>query len=170
MNLFLRILVIVFEILYYSLFMKFSRKEGSFLKYLILFTLFSVISFFMNDSSIISYVTILFIILYGLKYIVGLKITLYDLFFIFIMMLTKLFIELPCAIIATCCISNINVSKIILGILKNIIISMINYRFNIFYRNAKKCWDNNVFYIRYIFDILMFIYVIASCLFLINFR
>lgn len=100
MGLFLRILVIVFEVIYYSLFMKQARKEGKLTRYLLLFVLFSLVSFFMNDSSLVSYAIILIMILYGLKYVVKLNISLYDLFFILVMMLFKLFDR------AIVCISN----------------------------------------------------------------
>lgn len=170
MGLFLRILVIVFEILYYSLFMKKARPEGKTIRYLILFVLFSIISFFMNDGSLISYAIILLMILYGLKYIVKLKISLYDLFFIFVMMLFKLLIEITFAFIITCFIDNIQIAKIILGTIKVTTVIVIGNRFEKLYTKLHKSWNNNKFFIRYIFDILMFIYIISACLFLINFR
>ena len=170
MGLFLRILIIVFEIVYYSLFMKKARPEGKTSRYLLLFVLFSIISFFMNDGSLISYIAILLLILYGLKYIVKLKTSLYDLLFIFIMMLFKLLIELTFAFIINHFIKDIQVVKVILGMIKINTVIIVGYRFKKLYIKLHKSWDNNKFFIRYIFDILMFIYVIAACLFLINFR
>lgn len=170
MGLFLRILVIVFEIIYYSLFMKQARKEGKLTRYLLLFTLFSIVSFFMNDSSLVSYAIILIMILYGLKYIVKLNISLYDLFFILVMMLSKLSIELLFTFPINYFINNILISKIILGLLKILFVIIIGFKLDVFYNKLYKSWNENRFFIRYIFDILLFIYIIASCLFLIKFR
>lgn len=170
MALFLRVVVILFEILYYSMFMKFARKEGKFSRYLLLFILFSIISFFMNDSMIISYAIILLLILYGLKYVVKLKITFYDLFFIFVMMLIKVFIEIILALTLTIFIKNIILCKVFMGIAKLLLLFVIKDKLGYLYKELHKKWDNNKFFIRYIFDILMFVYIIIACLFLIKFR
>ena len=170
MGLFLRILVIVFEIIYYSLFMKQARKEGKLTRYLLLFTLFSIVSFFMNDSSLISYAMILMMILYGLKYVVKLNISLYDLFFIIIILLFKLLIELLFAFVINHFINDILVSKVILGLIKILFVIVVGFGLNNLYNKLYKYWNENRFFIRYIFDILLFIYIIASCLFLIKFR
>lgn len=170
MGLFLRILVIVFEILYYSLFMKKARPEGNGIRYLLLFILFSIVSFFMNNGSLISYAIILLMILYGLKYIVKLKISLYDLFFIFVMMLFKVCIEVLFAFTINYIIDDITVSKVILGIIKTNTTIIIGSKLEKLYTKLHKCWNENRFFIRYIFDILMFIYIISACLFLIKFR
>ena len=170
MGLFLRISVIVFEIIYYSLFMKQARKEGKLTRYLLLFTLFSLVSFFMNDSSLVSYAIILIMILYGLKYIVKLNISLYDLFFILVMMLFKLSIELLFAFPINYFINNILISKVVLGLIKILFVIVVGFGLNNLYNKLYKYWNENRFFIRYIFDILLFIYIIASCLFLIKFR
>ena len=69
----LNIIVILLEIIYYSLFMKYSRKEGKFYKYILLFLLFSFITIFVDKRFLINYVLIFLFILYGLKYIVKLN-------------------------------------------------------------------------------------------------
>lgn len=164
------IIILIFETIYYSLFLKYSRNEGKLWKYLLLFTLFSSISWFMNDSSPISYAIILLIILYGLKYIVKTKISLFDLFFIFIMMLIKVLIEIVLALPTMLIINDIEISKVVLGITKVSFIFIIRKKLNPLYLTLNKPWNNNRFFIRYIFTILMFIYVICSCVFLINYR
>lgn len=170
MSIFLRVLVIVFEILYYSLFMKKARPDGKYSRYLLLFILFSVVSFFTNDGSLISYAIILLMILYGLKFIVKVKISLYDLLFIFLMMLFKLFIEILFAFTIYYLINNITFSKIIVGFIKVTIVSITGNKLEKLYNKLQIYWNENRFSIRYIFGILMFIYIIASCIFLINFR
>lgn len=170
MRLFLDIMVIVFEILYYSIFMKKSRSEGKFSRYIVLFILFSITSFFMNDGSLVNYMLILLLILYGLKYIVKLDISLYDLLFIFIMMLFKLAIELTFAFGINYIVNDILIAKTLLGVIKVAMISGIGNGLSNLYTKLHLCWNDNKFFIRYIFDILMFIYVISACLFLIKFR
>ena len=164
------IIILIFEILYYSLFMKYSINKGKLWRYLLLFTIFSAISWFMNDTSPISYMIILLMILYGLKYIVRVKTTLYDLFFIFIMMLMKVLIELILALPTMLILNDIEISKIIMGTMKLSFILIIRKELNPLYLTLRKHWENNRFFIRYIFTILMFLYVIFSCVFLINFR
>lgn len=170
MALFLRILVIIFEILYYSLFMKFARKEGKYSIYLLLFTIIQVFFFFVTTNIFYSYLLLILMILYGLKFIVKIKITLYDIFFIFVMMLVKLFLELIFAFTITLIIKDINLCKVFLGLLKISFVLIINNKLYILYNKLYKNWVENKFYIRYSFTTLMFIYVIASCLFLICFR
>lgn len=168
MGLFLRILVIVFEILYYSLFMKFARKQGNFWKYLLLFTVISIVLFFISSFNIYAYLVFMVLSLFGLK-LIG-KTSLYDMFIIFIMILFKLLIELLCAFPLNSLIPDINTCKIILGLIKVNTIILIGNRFNILYNKLKTYWSKNNFYIRYLFSIFMFIYIISACLFLINFR
>ena len=169
MRLILNIIVLIFEILYYSLFMKYARREGKFWKYLILFILFSIITIFVDKRFFINYVLIFLFILYGIKYIVNLKITLYDLLFIIIMFISKLIIETPMSICAYILFKNIYISAIIVSFIKISTLFIINKKFkiSIIYSKLQKLWNNNNFYIRYVFSILMFIYVIFSCAFLI---
>lgn len=168
MGLFLRILVIVFEILYYSLFMKFARKQGNFWKYLLLFTVISIVLFFISSFNIYAYLVFMVLSLFGLK-LIG-KTSLYDMFIIFIMILFKLLIELLYAFPLNSLIPDINTCKIILGLIKVNTIMLIGNRFSILYNKLKTYWSKNNFYIRYLFSIFMFIYIISACLFLINFR
>lgn len=170
MNYFFRIIVILLEVVYYTLFMKKARPEGKTHRYLLLFCIFSTISFFMDNKSIISYGLILLIILYGIKYIVNIKTSLFDLFFIFIMMIIKVLLEAPLAITIHTFVKDITICKIIMGLLKNTILFVISGKLSHFYKILHKKWDNNNFYVRYIFDVLMFIYIIVSCLFLIYVR
>lgn len=168
MGLFLRITVIIFEILYYSLFMKFARKQGNFWKYLLLFTVISIVLFFISSFNIYAYLVFMVISLFGLK-LIG-KTSLYDMFIIFIMILFKLLIELLFAFSLNYFIPDINLCKVLLGLIKTMIVITINDRFNILYTKLKACWSKNNFYIRYLFSIFMFIYIISACLFLIEFR
>lgn len=170
MRLFVYIVVLIFETIYYTLFMKHSKNQGTYGKYLLLFSLINTFFFFISTDMLISYLLLVLMILYGMKYIIKVKVSLYDVFFIFVMMLLKLLIEIIIALPLSVIINNIDISKISVGIIKCILILAIKDNLRLLYTKLNICWNNNKFFIRYIFDILMFIYVIAACLFLINFR
>lgn len=160
------IIVLIFEIFYYSLFMKFCRNDNKFWKYLLMFTIVNFILFFTGSLNIYAYLLFMILTMTGLKFI-G-KVTLYDMFVSFIMLLFKLFIELSFAYLLNYFIVNIEICKILLGIIKVMIIIIINKKLNVLYLKMKKYWNDNNFYLRYLFSILMFIYTISACIFLIN--
>ena len=164
----MRILVIIFEILYYSLFMKFSRKEGKFWKYILLFTFIQLFFFFVTSNFFISYMLLILMILFGIKYVIKIETSLYDMMIIFIMLLFKLMIEFVFALTLPLLIENINVCKLILGFIKIIILLIIGRKMNPLYSKLKIMWNNNNFYIRYSFTVFMFLYVIFTCIFLIK--
>lgn len=166
---FINIIVLIFEILYYSMFMKFARKDGKFWKYLLLFTLVTIVTGIANINSLFSYIVIVSSILFGLKYIVKVKTTLYDMFFILVMIFFKLFIEL---IIYLIFIRIVNYKFLyILYQLSKIFFSFIlKNKINVFYKKIKILWNNNNFYIRYLFSISMFLYFIFSMIYIIVFR
>lgn len=166
MGLFLNVVILILETLYYSVFMKISRREGKFSRYLLLFTLFSIISLFLDKSFMLNYVLIFLVILYGLKYIVRISISLYDLLFIIIMFLIKIIIEIPFYYLFTLLLNGV-VSTLLFQSIKVLLVYTFRNKLPIIYKQLNEKWENNNFYIRYIFTILLFTYVIVSCLFLI---
>ena len=147
--------------------MKSARKEGDFKRYFLLFGLFAIITIFMNRRFLINYLIIFFLILYGLKFIVKLKVTLFDLFFIILMFISKVIIEMPLSLLSYSIVENIYVASTMVGVLKVIIILLFNEYVEKIYEIMKLLWKNNNFYIRYLFSISLFIYVILSSVFLI---
>lgn len=147
--------------------MKYARKEGSFYSYLFLFIIINILLMLTGSLNIYAYLIFMITSTFGLK-IIG-KTSLFDMFMIFLMLLFKLFIELLFAFELNFFIPNIDICKIILGLIKVGVIIYINNRLNIIYNKLKEKWNKNNFYIRYIFSTLMFIYIISACLFLINF-
>ena len=160
----LYIIVLFFEVLYYSLFMKFTRKEGKFWKYLLTFVLETMIIFIFNSSSVITYFMFVITTLFFLKYLVRIKTSLYDMLFIFLMLFVKIIIETPVFILFNNLL-DIYTIGIIYSILKTIILLLLKSKWNIIYNILKVKWDNNNFYIRYIFTIIMFLYIIISSIF-----
>ena len=160
----LHIIVLIFEVLYYSMFMKFARNEGKFWRYLLLFSLITLIGIFtLTNQNLISYLTLVLLMLYGIKYIVRIKISLYDMLLIVIMLLLKLIIEF---IIILIFYELLNINQFI----STMIFDFIKISFLLFFKDKiysisqkfKRLWGNNNFYIRYIFTIGIYVYVIVS--------
>ena len=99
----------------------------------------------------------------GLKYIVNVKMSLYDMLIIVIMLFFKMFIEFiiyfPLSIIGD---MDYILSTIIFETFKNLFLIVIAGELNEVYKGLKKVWDQNNFYIRYIFSCCVYIYIIAT--------
>ena len=169
MNLLMNIIVLILEVLYYALFMKFARKQGKFSRYVLLFTLLSILSVFIGTNHVYSHLLLIFNILLGLKYMTKTKVYLYDMLIIIIMLFISVIIQFPIYMIFINIFENLFYVTLIYEIAKIIFVLLINKRMNFYYNKFHKIWDNNNFYIRYIFAICIFIYAIISCLFTIIF-
>ena len=80
MDLVLNILVLIFEILYYSLFMKYARKESKFHKLILLFTMITIIGMIIGTNNLPSYLILILMMLFGMKHVARLKVSLYDMY------------------------------------------------------------------------------------------
>lgn len=163
MSLLMNIIVLIFEILYYSLFMKFAKNDGKVWKYIILFVLITIVLMFIGTTNLYAYLAFVLLSLYGLKYIVKTKISLYDMLPIIIMLFIKIIIELLSMIIFYNFLgANQFITTLLFEGLK--ILFIIINRKNIFNYNIKlnKIWNQNNFYIRYFFSIFTIIYVIMT--------
>lgn len=157
----------ILETVYYSLFIKYSKKEGKFLRYFINFILISIIGVLIGRTSLLSYLFLIMMIVSGLKYIVKVKVTNFDILYVLLMMIFKIIIEGVSVTIISNFIKDNYVMATLLGIEKIIILFLFKNKLNLLYNKFEKYWNNNVFYIRYAFTIVMLIYVIISCGFLI---
>ena len=166
MNLMLNVLVLFLEILYYSLFMKYARKESNFIRLLILFTGITIIGMLIGTNNLPSYLALILMMLLGLKYIGKLKVSLYDMLIIFIMLIIKVIIETPLYLLLVHT-ANRYIVSIIPNVIKILVITLLSKKITKFYKSLKIKWDNNNFYIRYIFSILVYIYCIATAVLLI---
>ena len=159
------IIVLIFEVLYYSMFMKFARKEGKFWRYLLLFSLITIVIIFLQNQNFVTYLIFVLLALYGLKYIVKIKISLYDMLIIVIMLLLKLAIEFI-FFVTLYELFNFGhfITIIVFDIAKILFLLIMKKKLNRYYKKLKILWDNNNFYIRYIFTCLTYIYVIFTLL------
>lgn len=162
----LNIIVLIFEVLYYSMFMYYARKEGKFWRYLLLFSLITIICGFINTKVFLNYLFLIIFILIGYKILINKKIIFFDVFIIFIMMIFKILFEFFTFYFFSLFFSN-NISIIIFEILRLFFVLYVNFNLKKFFDNIKTKWDKNDFYIRYLFIIISFSYVIFSCLYLI---
>lgn len=164
----LHIIVLIFEVLYYSMFMKFARKEGKFWKYLLLFSLITIVLIFTGTGNLYVYLIFVLLSLYGLKYIVKTKISLFDILPIIIMLAIKIVIELlSMFIFYKFLYLNQVITTFIFEIIKILTILLSKNYLNLYYNKLKTTWDKNNFYIRYFFSIFAIIYVIISAISLI---
>ena len=163
----LNVIILILEVLYYTLFMTYSREGKRPFRFLILFTLITVFFMFVGKSSVVSYLVLVLMMLYGTKYLVRLKTSLFDMLIIVIMLVTKIIIETPLSIILYSLIGNIYIVSTIVCAIKLLIVVVSKVKLGVMYRRLHELWDDNNFYIRYIFSALVFLYVIATCLFLI---
>lgn len=168
MDLFLNIVVLLFEILYYSLFMKFSRKEGKFYKYLLLFSFITLIGMFIGTNNLVSYMLLVIMMLFGLKYVVKVKTSLYDMLIIVLMIIFGVLVQFPCYLLLVNRINDIYVMMLLYQTIKLLSVFLVRNKINKMYKNLYIKWIHNDFYIRYLFSIFIFSYTILSCLFIIK--
>ena len=159
----LNVVVLVFEVLYYALFMKFARKEGKFWRYLLLFILATILIMFLGTNTLISYLIFVLFVLYGLKYIIRTKVSLYEMCLITIMLLSKLIIEIIIMVVFYNLLKfNHFATTLIFSSMKVLLVFLFKKELNLLNNRLKKLWNNNNFYIRYLFSIVFYIYVIVS--------
>lgn len=170
MNILMNIIVLIFEVLYYSMFMYYAKKEGKFWRYILLFSLISIVLMFVGTKNLYSYLVFVVLSLFGLKYIIKAKASLYDMLIIIIMIFFKIFVEASIFFINNLFIKNYLLFMIMIVLIKFILVCILRKRLNTFYIKLKNKWDKNNFYIRYIFICLTYIYIIITIILLIFYR
>ena len=166
MNLMLNVLVLFLEILYYSLFMKYARKEGDIIKYIVAFTINTFVILAVDANNLPTYFIFVLLSLVLLKYLVKIKTNLFDMLVIIIMLFLKVLIETPVYLLLIGVFNNYIVA-VIASLIKISLITLFSSKISKILRKLKIKWDNNNFYIRYIFSISVFIYCIITSILLI---
>jgi len=157
------ILVMILEVLYYSLFMKFAKKDGKLYKYIILFSISTLIVGLINSENFSSYLVFVLASYIGLKYIVRTKASIYDILIILLMLLLNITIELPFYLIFYKLIHfNHYVMVLLFELVKLLVVFIIKYKLRINYVKFKKIWDDNRFTLRYISTTIIYSYVIIT--------
>lgn len=166
MNILMNIIVLIFEVLYYSMFMYYAKKEGKFWRYILLFSLITILILILGSNNLISYIFFVLIALMGLKYFIKIKASLYDMLIIILMVVAKLLVEFIICMITFVIFKNTIISIFIANVIKICLLLLCNHKLNIIYNKLHIIWDKNNFYIRYVFICLTYIYVIVSILFM----
>ena len=155
--------------MYYSLFMKYSRKDGKLINYIILFIINTIMTLILGNQNLVTYLFFILLTYINLKYIIKEKISLYDMLLITIMLLSNLVIELPIFVLFYKLMKcNHFVTTLIFELTKILLIVLLRNKMNKLYQKGKLIWDNNDFNIRYIFTILIYLYVIITIVLLIK--
>lgn len=162
----LNIIVLLFEVLYYSIFINEARGDKKLIRYFIAFALVTIIGIFIKTNYFVSYLILIFMMLYAIKYIARVNTTLYDLLIIILMLILKTIIEMP---IYYLLVGKINryVLSILASLVKLLVLFLLNKRLNKFYNYLQIKWNNNNFYIRYLFSVMLYLYVIIVAILLI---
>lgn len=159
----MNIIVLIFEILYYSLFMKFARKEGKLYKYILLFIINTIVVAVFNNKYFTTYILFMCVAFIGLKYIVKTKTSLYDLIPIIVMLALNLAIELPIYLICYKLLGlNHFVTTMIFEVIKLLALILLKNKLHTAYLKYKDIWNINNFNIRYLCTIFIYLYVIIS--------
>lgn len=166
MDTILNLIILIFEIFYYSLFMYFSKREGKLWRYILLFTLITEIGMIIGTNYIGSYLLLILMILMGMKLLVTKNTKLYDMLIIVLMMFVKIMIEM-CYYIVLHNELDIYTIGICYSLVKVLLPIIFKEKLKNIYDKLNSLWKNNNFHVRYIFSILMFIYCIATCVFII---
>lgn len=160
----INIMVLILEVLYYSLFMAFTRKEGKLINYCILFILVSLLGVILNTQDVTSYFILLFFIVFGIKYIVRVKTSMFEFLIVLIMLIYNIIIETIIYLLIYRLIGlNYIITTIIFETIKIGTCLLLNNKLNIMYQKLKNLWNNNNFYIRYLTSIMIYIYTIINC-------
>ena len=160
----LNIILLLIDIIFYSIFLYSCRKDGKFNRYVILGIIVTVLALIVGTNNLLSYLLLVMTFLLGMKYIVKVKTSLYDMFIIIVMLFTKVSLELFPFVIFYIILGNYAVVYVLMIILKLLFLITARNNLHLFYKTMKKLWLNNVFKIRYIFICCTYIYVIITAL------
>lgn len=163
-------IVAFYEILFYSIFMKYAR-EGKLSRYIFLYIIIFIIFGYLGTNKFYSYLLLILIMLFGFKYIVKTKTSIFDTLIIIAMLLLKMIVELVVfALFFHLLHCTHFIVTLLFELIKIAIVLLINTHLNKFYLKLKTLWDNNNFYIRYITSIILYSYVIITIVLLIIFK
>lgn len=159
----LNFIVLAFEIIYYSLFMKSIKREGKFWKYVVIFTLITLLTLLFGNKTLLVYWMYVFIPIILMKYIFKIDSKLFDIFMILLVLIVKIIIEGTIVLLFKDLL-NFTIITFIFEFLKILAILLLGKIFNKVYLKGIEIWNNNNFYIRYFTSILLIIYTIITVL------
>lgn len=162
------IIVLIFEVLYYSMFMYFSKEDGKFWKYILLFIFISIFGGIIGTNNLMSYIYLILMIFIGINNILKVRMYFRDIFVIIAMIFFGVLIQFPLYLIGSL-LQQFILFSFIYEIVKVILTFVLKNKIRKIYLWFEKAWNKNNFYVRYICSISLFIYVIITVLLLIAF-
>lgn len=165
----LNAIVLILEVLYYSLFLKFAKRNSKLWKYILSFsvaTIFNIVFSYLKINEIVIYLLFMLIAILLIKLLDKDNTNLFDLLFLFIIMVVKIAIEGLSYLILYNMMNKIAFTFVI-DAFKFVFIILFKNTIRSMYKKLKNKWNNNNFYIRYIFNIFLFIFIIMSFVFII---
>lgn len=166
MKIIANLIVLIFEIMFYSIYTKNIKGEGKLSKYILTFIV-GTIGLMIAGNGLFSYLAFALLCLFGIKYIVKVKTSFFDFFMIIIMLLIKAAIETAVCIVCFAITKDTFISLMVANIVKMLFVCKNKVPMRNYYQVLGKLWNSNNFYFRYILMSLLYIYIICSALFLI---
>ena len=155
-------LVLIAEIIYYSLFMYYSKKDNI-LKYILSFALVTIVGLAINTNNFVSYSILVFLMMFIMRYVFKMNIKLYNILTIILMLAMKILIEYTVVIILFNILKcSILITTIVFTILKILMVVLCRNGLTKIDNSIETKWNNNNFYIRYFTTIGIFLYIIIS--------
>lgn len=162
-------LVLAQEVLYYTIFMRLSKKQGNIFAYLLLFTIATLVINLLQPIKLSAYLAFIVISLVGLKFITHSKNNLYDILITIVMIAIKLLIEVLFTFGIYYLVKDVYITIYTVSWIKICFIFLIRKWLNKLNTKIIFLWSNNNFYIRYIASAGLMIYIIVSCIYLIQY-
>ena len=169
-NLFIIIVSLISEIIYYSVFLKNCRNEGRTSKYILLSIAITILALLINTESLLSYLVLVLSFVLGLKYIVKVDTSLFDMLIVIVMLFVKVSLELISFVPLYMVFGNYTLYILFMIVLKIIFLLTTRKKLKYFYKRLKHLWLENTFKIRYIFICSTYIYVIITAIFKLFFK
>lgn len=170
MNLFIIIASLISEVIYYSIFLKNCRKERKLSRYILIGIIVTALALIFNTKDLLSYLVLVLTFTLGLKYIVKVKTSLFDMFIVIVMLFVKVSLELVAFVIFYMLFNNYTLYIVFMITFKILFLLVTKDKLKCFYNRLKELWLSNTFKIRYIFICSTYIYVIITALFKLYFK
>ena len=160
-------IVLSLEILFYTMFMKASKREGNIIGYIFTFLIGTIEMSIMNSNRLIAYLLFFLVVLLGMKFLARTKVLNYDILVLFIMCLSKLAVEFLTLVPLYMITGNSFLATCVSGVIKLVLVIAFSKQLNIIYNKLLDKWNKNNFYIRYFTSTIIMLYVIVTCIILI---
>lgn len=159
---------LVLEVVFYSLFLIFCRRDGKVYKYFALFSFITLILLYLGTTNVFVYYLFVVLALFGLKYFIKVKTSLYDMLVITVMLLIKVAIETPFYLVLIN-FGDKYIVALITELIKIILLLAFKNNLSAIYKKFRMKWEHSDFYVRYSFSIASYMCWITAIIFILLF-